>query len=447
MLRRRLALLMGMVMMVALVAACGGEKTPEGAQEGEASPSKEKVVLRVMTRAAGTDPKAEIYQRAYDAFEKAHPNVEIQNDAVAEEGAYNNKLRADIATGNPPNIFVYPGAASVVYWAENGVIMNLDEMLKPGQWYDGFSEGAFDKWNLGLYGVEGHYGLPIEVNPEVIYYNTALFEQAGIEKTPETMEEFYTVIDKLNEANILPLGTGAKDTWRAGHIFNNLIYKAIGVDGVVELGARTKSWDDEDVVNVFRLTKDLKDRNAFQPGFEGIDYNTEKNMFHSGMAAMSIDGAWQISEIVISDNTAAANIDFFKFPYFADKPEFKEDQIVFGSGFFLSGVAKGLEREMQIELAKYLTGQEFMQMLADEASVITPRKDVQPSEDAPELLKKMMAYAATIKKPGGDYSDYDTAPQLLDKSRDVIIGMMLGTTPEEAAGQVKEVIDQYDANK
>lgn len=450
------AMILVLVMTVALFAGCGktdsNNDTAKGADGTKASSSEsktsdEKITLRVMTRIAGNDPKVQVFERVLDQFMEDHPNVTIQNDSVAEEGAYNNKLRADIATGNPPNLFYYPGAASVVAWAENNVIMNLDEIMTSGEWFDGFSEGAFGKWNLSAYGVEGHYGIPYAVNPEVVYYNKSLFEQAGIKDVPETMEEFYEVIEQLNSAGILPLATGAKDTWRTGHIFNNIIYKNIGVQGVVDLGARKGKWTDSAVVDSLQVLKDLKAMDAFQTGFEGIDYNTEKAMFHNGQAAMSIDGAWQINSIIASGTEHVDDISFFPFPYFEGKPEFENDLILFGPAYFLSGVATGAEKEMQIELGKYLTGKEVQQIMANEASEIVPRVDVTAPSDAHPLFQAMMSHATAIKVPGGDYSDYDTAPELLDKSRDAIIGMLINGTAEDAAAAIQESIDTYEKNK
>ena len=49
-----------------------------------------------------------------------------------------------------------------------------------------------------------------------------------------------------------------KNTWVMGHIFNNILAKRIGRDGIIKLGTGEKKWTDDDVVECLQITKDLK---------------------------------------------------------------------------------------------------------------------------------------------------------------------------------------------
>lgn len=69
------------------------------------------------------------------------------------------------------------------------------------------------------------------------------------------MDELYDAIDKLNAAGITPFGVGGKNTWVMGHIFNNILAKRIGHDGIVKLGIGEKKWTECDVVECLRLQK------------------------------------------------------------------------------------------------------------------------------------------------------------------------------------------------
>lgn len=100
-----------------------------------------------------------------------------------------------------------------------------DSLNEDEEWKNTFLDGALDTYDLSAYGVDGIYALPNELNVDAIFYNKALFEKAGIEKTPETMDELYEDIDKLVAAGITPFGVGGKNTWVMGHIFNNILAK------------------------------------------------------------------------------------------------------------------------------------------------------------------------------------------------------------------------------
>lgn len=426
------------------LAGCGTASTSTSTTSNSGNGGKVKITI--MTRWTGSDSLAPIFEGQLKKFQEENPNIEIQNDSVAEEAAYNNKLKTSIATGTTPDMFYYPGVAGVAQWAKNGVIMDVQSLIDDKSWSDGFINGAFDVWNLEKYGVKGHFGIPYEFSPEVIFYNPELFAKAGIDKVPETMDELYAAIDKLKAINVIPWGAGAKDTWRTGHIHNNIVYRTVGVDKAKDLGTRKAKWTDPDIVQSLNVLKDLKAKGAFEKGFEGIDYNTELAEFFNGKSAMMVNGAWAVGDITASDSPYKNKFKLMAFPYFKDKPQYKADSVMYGTGLFLSGTMKGAEKDATIKLIKYLTSKASEQERLDKLSRVGARKDVKAPDNAPQLLKDMVPYMATIKNPGGDLFDYDPDPALIDVSRSSIIDMLLNATPEEAAKKIQDEIDKYDAS-
>ena len=152
----------------------------------------DKVKITFMSRDSGDTPMAKVYEDQIAAFMEENPDIEVQNDSVYEESAYNNKLKVALSTGETPNIFYYPAIAGLKEWAQNGVLLDLtDSLNEDEEWKNTFLDGALDTYDLSAYGVDGIYALPNELNVDAIFYNKALFEKAGIEKTPETMDELY----------------------------------------------------------------------------------------------------------------------------------------------------------------------------------------------------------------------------------------------------------------
>ena len=263
----------------------------------------DKVKISFMSRDSGDTPMAKVYEDQIAAFMEENPDIEVQNDSIYEESAYNNKLKVALSTGETPNIFYYPAIAGLKEWAQNGVLLDLTESLNADEdWKNTFLDGALDTYDLSAYGADGIYALPNELNVDAIFYNKALFEKAGIEKVPETMDELYDAIDKLNAAGITPFGVGGKNTWVMGHIFNNILAKRIGHDGIVKLGIGEKKWTDDDVVECLQITKDLKEKGAFAEGFEGMDYNTQMNQFLTGEVAMISHSSPIIPEMFNSES-------------------------------------------------------------------------------------------------------------------------------------------------
>ena len=152
----------------------------------------DKVKITFMSRDSGDTPMAKVYEDQIAAFMEENPDIEVQNDSIYEESAYNNKLKVALSTGETPNIFYYPAIAGLKEWAQNGVLLDLTESLNEDEdWKNTFLDGALDTYDLSAYGADGIYALPNELNVDAIFYNKALFEKAGIEKVPETMDELY----------------------------------------------------------------------------------------------------------------------------------------------------------------------------------------------------------------------------------------------------------------
>ena len=406
---------------------------------GNTSPSGNgKVKITFMSRDAGDTPMAKVYQSQIDAFVKANPNITVQNDSIYEESAYNTKLKVDISTGAIPSVFYTPGIASLSQYAKNGVIMDLTKALDDDpKWKASFQDGALDTYKLDAYGVKGIYGIPNELNVDAMFYNKELFKKAGITKIPETMDEFYDVIKKLNVAKITPIGVGGKDTWVMGHIFNNILAKRIGSDGIFALGTGKKKWTDTDVVESLQITKDLKDKyHAFADGFEGMDYNTQMNQFLTGEVAMITHSSPIIPEIMNSDSTIKDQFAIFPFPYFTDKPEYKDVHVIYTSGWFLSGNMTGEQKDATLKLVKFMTTPQSIQERMNAAMRVAPYKNITPPSNAPQLFKDMISYSNTIKKSIGEYFDYDPTSTLCDSSRNAILNMMLSSSASDTASLI-----------
>ncbi len=436
--KRFLSMLLVIVMIIAM-AGCAGSSGESESDDGNG----DKIKITFMSRDSGDTPIAKVYEDQIARFMEENPDIEVQNDSIYEEAAYNNKLKVAISTGETPSIFYYPAIAGLTEWAESGVLLDLSDALEEDpEWADTFLDGALDTYRLDDYGVEGIYALPNELNVDAIFYNKALFEEAGITKIPETMDELYDAIDKLNAAGITPFGVGGKDTWVMGHIFNNILAKRIGADGIRALGTGEKSWTDEDVVECLQITKDLKDeKNAFMEGFEGIDVNTQMSQFLSGEVAMISHSSPIIPEMYNTDSEILDDISFFPFPYFTDKEEYKDTRVVYTSGWMLSGIMSEEETDATLKLVKYMTTPEAIQERMDAAMRVAPYKNITAPEDAPQIFKDMVEYTDTISNSVGEYFDYDTCSTLVDTSRNGILNMMLGNTAQSTAEEIQKDID------
>lgn len=193
--KKILALLLAVMMVIGLLAACGTEKNPNNTDNSNPSsetPSSsqdvtgEPVVVTVWTMYAESDEPtftSNRYQKLVDDFNASHTDIQIE---LANAKTYDNIITA-ISAGETPDIFQ-------MYWqyapslAENGAIMELTDYVN--------ADANFDKtdflssvWNLCSVG-ESIYSIPLSASTTYILYNPKILAENGWDHFPTTMEEF-----------------------------------------------------------------------------------------------------------------------------------------------------------------------------------------------------------------------------------------------------------------
>jgi raffinose/stachyose/melibiose transport system substrate-binding protein len=419
--------------------ACSGKTDGQGTEKT----ADQKVEIRLLTRMAGTSKQVGIFKDIIKEFESKHPDAKVIDESQGDESSFNNKLKTDLSSGTLPNIFRIQGVANLSQYIENGVIMDLASVLKEdAQWGGNFVPGA-----LSYYQVPGHtgtYAIPMESGLIGVYYNSALFKKAGIEKFPETWSELKAAIEKLKAIKVTPLALGAKTTYMAGHLHDQIFYKWMGTEAAKKLGTREIKWTDPDVVKTLGFVKELNDMGAFPAGAAGVSDDIVLSQFQKGEAAMIVTGAWNIGNFTNKkDCLVADDIKVAKFPYFEEKPQFKNDDMQVISPYMVSGKLTGKEKDYTIELLKMLTSKEAAKRYAEEASFLIPRTDVEiDSSKVSALFNEVIKLGKTSTGIAVDVFDFDPVASMQDRTRNSIVSMLVGSTPEQAAQEIQSEIDK-----
>lgn len=180
-----------------ILAACGVSTAPQG-ETGETPPgdattdeqqdqaaSGEATTIRWRTRpadAAEQDVYEELNNLANEAL--ADQNITVQYDPGVNQG-YFEKLKTELASGTAPDIF-WVGAVELADFVASGQILDI----KP--YIDNDSDFTLDDFytqpieELSRDGAI--YGLPRDISTLVVYYNSDMFEQAGL-PTPRELAE------------------------------------------------------------------------------------------------------------------------------------------------------------------------------------------------------------------------------------------------------------------
>ena len=247
-----------------------------------------------------------------ELFNELHPEITVENAAVA--GGAGTNAKAVLATrmqGNdPPSTFqVHGGEELNKSWVAADKMAPLNDLYEKNEWMDKFPESLIE-----LVSDDGNiYSVPVNIHRgNVIFYNKAVFEEHGIEE-PTTLEEFFTVADKLQDAGVVPLALGDKETWEATQIFENLLAAELGTEGYIDLFAGEIDFTDEKVVSAAKNFGKILD--YVNEDHASRNWQDSAQLVAEGEAAMINMGDWAKGYFV-NDLDLVTNEDFgyFAFP-------------------------------------------------------------------------------------------------------------------------------------
>ncbi|MGW7003598.1 ABC transporter substrate-binding protein [Streptomyces sp. NPDC054933] len=181
--RRAVAAALPLALSAAALTACGGSGGGGSSADGKVAGS-----ISFQTWNLRANYK-DYFNGLIARFEKQYPDVKVKwIDQPADH--YADKLSADAAGGTLPDVVnVSPDLAYPL--AKAGVLANLDKEQASAK-YKG--EYTPESWQANeLPGLNGSYAFPWYLNTGPLFYNKALFSQAGLDpdKPPKTYDELF----------------------------------------------------------------------------------------------------------------------------------------------------------------------------------------------------------------------------------------------------------------
>ena len=217
---------------------------------------------------------------------------------------YNATLRLQLDNGTGPDLFYSRSYATGEELYLNGFNVVCNDI--PGV-MDNFTDSVRGAWTAADGSV---FAVPFAAVSQVIYYNKDIFAEQGIEKLPETWEEFIALCQQLKDAGITPLANGIHDNWDILEcVLLGMLPNYFTYEDRVAYESGEKKLNDETWVKVY---SDFAQLIPFFPeGFESIGNNDANTYFGLGQAAMLIDGSWSCGTLMKDYDV---NMGFMAFP-------------------------------------------------------------------------------------------------------------------------------------
>lgn len=250
---------------------------PAGAAVGQ-----DKVTLNLVTGFSGGDRAA--YEGLVTTFNESQDAIEVVMD-IQPWDSIKTTMPAAFAAGQGPDILTpdyNPG--TVLEYAKAGTLLPLDDLMGTGA--NQIDPAAMPPDVMAGNTVDGSIvAVPANLATLMLYYNTDLLSQAGIEP-PTTMDELRDAAVKLTDSGAGQYGLALADHATIA-MWPILIWAEggdiIGPDGCSALGS-------DATVAAVKTWADLIVSNGISPvGLTGQDAD---NLVAAGKAAMEMNGPW-----------------------------------------------------------------------------------------------------------------------------------------------------------
>ena len=364
--KRSLTILSLLMVVSAMLAACGASTTPQGGAAATTAPA---AAAPTAAPAAGgakirwrTRPSDAAEQKVYEELNTLandklkDKGITVAYDPGVNDANYFTKIQAELAAGNAPDIF-WIGGANLADFVSTGQILDIkplidkDSSFKIGDFYDNV---------IGAVSHDGKiYGLPRDISTLVVYYNADMFKAAGLQTPAELAKagkwDMAAMLDaskKLTDASKKQYGIGFGNWWGPQLYF-------INAQGGSALTADRKGCalnTPEAIAGASYVQGLYKDKVVAQD---------KEDLFNAGQVGMYLNGRW-FAPGVRTNAKFAWDV--------APMPKGKVDSTWLFWGPYLVN-AKTANPDAAWEVLKILTSAEATGKVAALGTNIPPRKD------------------------------------------------------------------------
>ncbi|RGD68049.1 extracellular solute-binding protein [Hungatella hathewayi] len=300
------ALLAGVLAAAAVLSGCGGQgnngsttsadsAAAESTTEGKAKASGEKVTISLLSW--NTD---EILGEFIAGFEQENPNIKIDLQYVPPVQQYVDKFSVLAASGQMTDMF-YIAAENKQEVISKGVAEDISDM-------EIFSR--IDPATSATYGKDGKiYGYSPDAWIGGIFYNKDLFEQAGIEKEPETWQDFVDCAAKLKAIGVEPYLDDADNVHNLAQDLYQCSVISQEPDADVQINEGKATFQEKYTEPLKLWYNDMIASGLYSQMALGLNSDQVIDMFANGEVAMMHGGPWNIA--TIEQKNPEMNYDIF----------------------------------------------------------------------------------------------------------------------------------------
>jgi glucose/mannose transport system substrate-binding protein len=226
-------------------------------------------------------------QALLDLFKEQHPGVKIVDSAIA--GGAGTNAQAELANrllaNDPPDSYQRHAGKELLDDITAGKVEDINSLYDDEGWRDVFPKSLLDLITVD----EKLYSVPVNIHrSNVLWYNPAVLQAAGISAPPKTWSEFLQQATKLEAAGKTPLTIGP--TWTQEHLLENVLLGELGAKAYAGLWDGTTDWTSQPVIDALDMYTEVLSHSDIKSA--AADWQPALDPVIEGDAAYNVMGDW-----------------------------------------------------------------------------------------------------------------------------------------------------------
>lgn len=237
------------------------------------------------------DARVDAMEQLIENFEKANPDITVKMTHFPYAD-YRTKVAAAIPAGEGPDV------VQLFYgWLNDYNEAKLIQPLPTENFPAAKIDEAFFPMVQAMKRDGRYYALPTAVRSLALFYNTRLFDEAGIEAPPKTLDELVEVAKKLTKkdgaGNITQVGITTGMTAQDHHWWREGLVRQFGGEPYKD-DYKTVNYDSEAGLAALKFYTDLQKVHEVTLS---TFMDEPQAAFKGGRAGMHIDGSFRIGSL------------------------------------------------------------------------------------------------------------------------------------------------------
>ncbi|MEC2346528.1 extracellular solute-binding protein [Paenibacillus barengoltzii] len=185
-----LPILLALTLVLAGCGSKGNQETSNGTSS-DVKPGKEVTITFWHHYSTASPEEKTLKEVLIPKFEQENPGIKVNPVAFTWEDLH-KKLQISGSAGDLPDV-----ARLDIIWVpefqKSGMLQQLDAFEDFDEVAGSLLEGPLSTAKVG----DHYYGLPLNTNTKVLFWNKEMLSQSGVEQAPQTTEQFFEALGKI----------------------------------------------------------------------------------------------------------------------------------------------------------------------------------------------------------------------------------------------------------